>query len=97
MEVYSVNLSSTPSQQFSFINNNDEYQIRLKSLNNKLYMDVTKNGDVVFKGLRVDANYNIFTPFQYKEIYSLLGITNVDNQVPNWKRLGTGDILNYAV
>lgn len=97
MEVYNINVSSIPSQQFSFIHNNNEYQVKLKSVNNKLYMNVSRNGDVIFKGLRVDANYNLFTPFDYKEVFSVLGISNVDEQPPKWERLGKGDLLYYAV
>ena len=94
--IYEIAIKRTPAQIFSFIINTDEFQIRLKTMGEYLYMDLSLNGAVIFNGLRCDSGVNLLKLFGYTGIQGDLFFLTDKGLPPNWQRLGTSDRLFYA-
>ncbi len=97
MTYYEIPVNPQPAQAFSFINGDNEFVIRLKTSGNVLYMDLTVNGDIIFEGLRCDAQADMLELFAYKEIPGRLFFLTENGLPPYWERLGTEDKLYYAI
>lgn len=98
MTIYEIPLQQAPSQEVSFIVNNTEINIRLKTLNNnKMYIDVDYNNDKVFQGFEALNEYNFFQDFKYLNFNNSLFFVTKSGNNPKWDRLNNEDKLFYAV
>lgn len=97
MTLYEVSLNPLPAQAFSFIQGDYEYSIRLKTAGDRLYMDLTVNGDIIFEGLRCDAGADMLSSFKYLGFPGSLFFLTKDDEPPYWERLGSEDKLYYAL
>ena len=60
MNLYEITLpQNTPNFEVTTVIGDENLKIRIRSLNNKTYMDLTVNNNVIFQGLRCDANVNL--------------------------------------
>ena len=50
----------------------ENLRIRIRSLNSKTYMDLSVNNNVIFQGLRCDANIDMTESFKYKGVKGAL-------------------------
>lgn len=97
MILYEIPLQQSPSQEVSFIVDNTEINIRLKTLNNnKMYIDVDYNNENVFKGFEALNEYNFFQNFKYLNLNNSLFFVTKSGNNPVWDRLNTEDKLYYA-
>lgn len=97
MTLYEIPLQQSPSQEVSFIVDNTEINIRLKTLNNsKMYIDVDYNNENVFKGFEALNEYNFFQNFKYLNLNNSLFFVTKSGENPKWDKLNTEDKLYYA-
>ena len=69
MDIYEIPLqNNTPNFEITTVINDENLKIKIRSLNNKTYMDLTCNNTVIFQGLRCDANTSLTASFKYKGI-----------------------------
>lgn len=98
MTIYEIPLQQTPSQEVSFIIRDNEINVKLKTLNNnKIYIDVDYNNDIVFQGYEAINEYNFFGIFKYLNLSSSLFFVTKSGNNPKWDKLGTEDKLYYAI
>ena len=73
MIIYEISLpQNTPNFEITTVIADENLRIKIRSLNNKTYMDLTVNNNVIFQGLRCDANVNLTESYMYKGIKGAL-------------------------
>lgn len=73
MTIYEISLpENTPNFEVTTVISDENLKIRVRSLNNKSYMDLTVNNNIIFQGLRCDANINLTESYMYKGIKGAL-------------------------
>lgn len=73
MTIYEISLpENTPNFEITTVIGDENLKIRIRSLNNKTYMDLTVNNNVIFQGLRCDANIDMTESFKYKGVKGAL-------------------------
>ena len=69
MSIYEISLpQNTPNFEITTVIGDENLKMKIRSLNNKTYMDLTVNNNVIFQGLRCDANVNLTESFKYKDV-----------------------------
>ena len=73
MIIYEINLpQNTPNFEITTVIGDENLRIRIRSLNNKTYMDLTVNNNVILQWLRCYANINMTESYKYKDIKGAL-------------------------
>ena len=73
MIIYEISLpQNTPNFEITTVIGDENLRIKIRSLNNKTYMDLTVNNNIIFQGLRCDANINLTESYMYKGIKGAL-------------------------
>lgn len=73
MIIYEIILpQNTANFEITTVIGDENLKIRIRSLNNKTYMDLTVNNNIIFQGLRCDANVNMCESYMYKGIKGAL-------------------------
>ncbi len=69
MPAYKITLpENTPNFEITTVIDDENLQIKIRTLNNRTYMSLTCNNQVIFSGLRCDSNINLTESFNYKGI-----------------------------
>lgn len=69
MTIYEISLpENTPNFEITTVIADENLRIKIRSLNSKTYMDLTVNNNVIFQGLRCDANIDMTESFKYKGV-----------------------------
>ncbi len=73
MSIYEISLpQNTPNFEITTVIADENLRIRIRSLNSKTYMDLSVNNNVIFQGLRCDANIDMTESFKYKSVNGAL-------------------------
>lgn len=73
MIIYEISLpQNTPNFEITTVIGDENLRIRIRSLNSKTYMDLSVNNNVIFQGLRCDANIDMTESFKYKGVKGAL-------------------------
>ena len=73
MNIYEISLPrNTPNFEITTVIADENLRIKIRSLNEKTYMDLTVNNNAIFQGLRCDANINMTESFKYKGVKGAL-------------------------
>ena len=73
MNLYEITLpQNTPNFEVTTVIGDENLKIRIRSLNNKTYMDLIVNNNIIFQGLRCDANINLTESYMYKGVKGAL-------------------------
>ena len=73
MSIYEINLpQNTPNFEITTVIGDENLRIKIRSLNSKTYMDLSVNNNVIFQGLRCDANIDMTESFKYKGVKGAL-------------------------
>ena len=73
MIIYEISLPrNTPNFEITTVIADENLRIRIRSLNSKTYMDLSVNNNVIFQGLRCDANIDMTESFKYKGVKGAL-------------------------
>ncbi len=73
MIIYEISLpQNTPNFEITTVIADENLRIKIRSLNSKTYMDLTVNNNVIFQGLRCDANVNMTECYKYKGVKGAL-------------------------
>ena len=71
--IYEISLpQNTPNFEITTVIADENLRIRIRSLNSKTYMDLSVNNNVIFQGLRCDANIDMTESFKYKSVKGAL-------------------------
>ena len=83
MAIYEISLPlNTPNFEITTVIKDENLQIKIRSIHNNSYMDLTVNNNVIFNGLRCDANINLTENYSYKGIKGgLVFYSNSSNDV----------------
>lgn len=73
MIIYEISLpQNTPNFEITTVIGDENLRIKIRSLNSKTYMDLSVNNNVIFQGLRCDANIDMTESFKYKGVKGAL-------------------------
>lgn len=73
MSIYEISLpQNTPNFEITTVIGDENLRIKIRSLNSKTYMDLSVNNNVIFQGLRCDANIDMTESFKYKGVKGAL-------------------------
>lgn len=73
MIIYEISLpQNTPNFEITTVIGDENLRIRIRTLNSKTYMDLSVNNNVIFQGLRCDANVDMTESFKYKGVKGAL-------------------------
>ncbi len=73
MIIYEISLpQNTPNFEITTVIADENLRIKIRSLNEKTYMDLTVNNNVILQGLRCYANINMTESFKYKGVKGAL-------------------------
>lgn len=82
MNIYEIPLKQMPNFSFSTVINEENLLIKLKCINDNTYIDLTVNNNIIFQGLRADANISLTANFKYKNVLGdLIFICSANNKV----------------
>lgn len=68
MNIYEIPLKQMPNFSFSTVINEENLLISLRYINDNTYMDLTVNNNIIFQGLRADANISLTSNYKYKSV-----------------------------
>lgn len=92
---YMIPLQPTPAQEFSFIYEDYDFQIRLKYLASGMYIDLYINNEAVCLGFKCINAYNYLT--LAPNIRGSLFFLTATTEAPQWERFQSQDFLYYVV
>lgn len=98
MTIYEISLpENTPNFEVTTVIADENLKIRIRSLNNKTYMDLTVNNNIIFQGLRCDANVNLTESYMYKGIKGALVFYTESGEDVYYTGFGTDYKLYYIL
>lgn len=98
MIVYEITLpQNTPNFEVTTVIGDENLKIRIRSLNNNTYMDLTVNNNIIFQGLRCDANINLTESYMYKGIKGALVFYTESDEDVYYTGFGTDYKLYYIL
>lgn len=98
MNLYEITLpQNTPNFEVTTVIGDENLKIRIRSLNNKTYMDLTVNNNIIFQGLRCDANINLTESYMYKGIKGALVFYTESDEDVYYTGFGTDHELYYIL
>lgn len=98
MTAYEITLpEDTANFEISTVINDENMIIKIRTLENIAVMDLTINNNVIFKGLRCDANVSLTDSFKYKGVKGDLAFFSSGTGQVNYKGFGTTYRLFYVL
>lgn len=98
MTIYEITLpQNTPNFEVTTVIGDENLKIRIRSLNNKTYMDLTVNNNIIFQGLRCDANINLTESYMYKGVKGALVFYTESSSDVYYTGFGTDYKLYYIL
>lgn len=98
MNIYEINLpTNTPNFEITTVIGDENMSIKIRSLNNRIYMDFSVNNNVIFKGLRCDGNVNMTESYKYKGIKGALVFYTEVNKPVYYTGFGSDYKLYYII
>ena len=98
MSIYEISLpQNTPNFEITTVIADENLRIKIRSLNNKTYMDLTVNNNIIFQGLRCDANVNLTESYMYKGIKGALVFYTESDENVYYTGFGTDYKLYYIL
>lgn len=98
MSMYEILLpENTPNFEITTVIADENLKIKIRSLNNKTYMDLTVNNNIIFQGLRCDANINLTESYTYKGIKGALVFYTESGEDVYYTGFGTDYKLYYIL
>lgn len=98
MTIYEISLpENTPNFEITTVIADENLRIKIRSLNSKTYMDLTVNNNVIFQGLRCDANVNITECYKYKGVKGALVFYTESDEDVYYTGFGTDYKLYYIL
>lgn len=98
MTIYEISLpENTPNFEITTVIADENLRIKIRSLNSKTYMDLTVNNNVIFQGLRCDANVNLTESYMYKGIKGALVFYTESGKNVYYTEFGTDYKLYYIL
>ena len=91
--MFEIDLSPIPRQSFSIRLEEDNYDIRIYLCNNIMAIDLVRNNEVLFTGMRLTAGYQII-PYEYLEKGNFVIIT-ANDEYPDYTHFGIDQFLIY--
>lgn len=89
-----IPLSAIPNQSFSIQLDDSIYDIKIKFLINFMAIDLSRNNEVILKGIRLVPGFPVI-PFKYLEQGNFILIT-ANGEYPNYNQFGINQSLFYA-
>lgn len=98
MNLYEITLpENTPNFEITTVIGDENLRIKIRSLNNKTYMDLTVNNNIIFQGLRCDANINLTESYMYKGIKGALVFYTESDEDVYYTGFGSDFCLYYFI
>lgn len=98
MIIYEISLPrNTPNFEITTVIADENLRIRIRSLNSKTYMDLSVNNNVIFQGLRCDANIDMTESFKYKSVKGALIFDTESTSDVYYTGFGSNYKLYYIV
>ena len=98
MIVYEITLpQNTPNFGVTTVIADENLKIRIRGLNNKSYMDLTVSNNIIFQGLRCDANVNMTECYKYKGVKGNLVFYTESDEDVYYTGFGTDYKLYYIL
>lgn len=89
-----IELSQTPSQNFSVNINDWNFDITLRDIGGEIIMDVSVNGNVLAKGLAVLPNQPVL-PYPHLSKHGNFILLTESEAYPTWETIGKDSALYY--
>lgn len=92
-----IDLEATPNQSVTFAADGQQYNLTIRSVGDRVYMDVTMNGAVVATALKCLVG-QIIMPYSYLEggVGGNFIFNTTSGNDPQYANFGSSDILLYA-
>lgn len=98
MNIYEITLpQNTPNFEVTTVIGDENLKIRIRSLNSKTYMNLTVNNNIIFQGLRCDANINLTESYMYKGVKGALVFYTESGENVYYTGFGTDYKLYYIL
>ena len=98
MNLYEIILpQNTPNFEITTVIGDENLRIKIRSLNSKTYMNLTVNNNVIFQGVRCDANINLTESYMYKGIKGALVFYTESDENVYYTGFGTDYKLYYIL
>lgn len=98
MTAYEITLpENTPNFEITTVIGDENLKIKIRSLNNKSYMDLTVNNNIIFQGLRCDANINMTESYKYKGVKGALVFYSDNASAVYYTGFGSDYKLYYII
>lgn len=98
MSMYEILLpENTPNFEITTVIADENLKIKIRSLNNKSYMDLTVNNNIIFQGLRCDANINMTESYKYKGVKGALVFYSDNASAVYYTGFGSDYKLYYII
>ena len=98
MNLYEITLpQNTPNFEITTVIGDENLRIRIRSLNSKTYMDLSVNNNIIFQGLRCDANVNLTESYMYKGVKGALVFYTESDEDVYYTGFGSDFRLYYFI
>lgn len=88
-----LDLAAIPNQSISIRLSNSLYDIRVKALNDGACIDISRDSEVVFSGMRITPG-SFILPYAYLEKGNFM-LSSLNDELPDYLKFGVSQMLYY--